>query len=500
MLCKNARLAFACLMLVAYSSMLALPVHAQAAWRSLDAGKDADNLEKFLAHRPLVNRTLTMGQAVAIALQESPVVREAQEEFLASVGRLRAARAETRAMVSANAFASGGSNSNIVSSPSAVQPQMIMGLPRDAYFDQNLMVMFPLYTGGRLGAMVRQAKAMRNASRADLQTQQQDIALMTRVSYRDVLARRAILRVSLDRMDASQERLRVDQERLAAGAVPALTTLRDEAEVAGVQQEITNARRDADLALIQFKTILGVHPGSHIELGDGNAFRPSAEFLAELTAEVATPPTKAPSVSNGTLSADLFALLKLAGHRRPELQAASQRTHGALADAAVARSAYKPQVDLFAMGDLTSHRGVSGFAGTTIGVVATLPLYDGGERKAHVSSAEAEHRKQEQEEQRIELQVAQEVGTALLNLRAAEQNYETAGKAQAAANEGYRVGLERYQAGRSLLVEVQDALAARTQARNNMVLALFQYNVAQDQLLHAVGSVEAAQPEQMAPR
>jgi outer membrane protein TolC len=84
------------------------------------------------------------------------------------------------------------------------------------------------------------------------------------------------------------------------------------------------------------------------------------------------------------------------------------------------------------------------------------------------------------------------VNTALLNLRAAEQNIRTARTAQSSAQEGYRVALQRYTAGRSTNVEVLDALAARTQAGSSVVVALFQYNMARDQLLRAVGGLDRA--------
>lgn len=443
------------------------------------------SLERLLANRPLLNQKLGIDQAAAIALKESPVVRGSAEEVQAAIGRVNAARAETRPWLSANTFLSGGSNSNIVAGPSAAQPQMLMALPRDAFFDQNLMLMVPLYTGGRLEAAIRQAAAMRDASQADLAAQRQEVALMTRTAYREVQARQALVGVAQARLKENQERQRVDQEKFNQGAVPLVTVRRDEAETAAAQQEVTNTQRDVELALVQLKTVMGIHPGSHLDLTDTNAYQPSTDFLKALTAHVVTP-----TVPQATaLPPDLTALLALAERQRPELQAATQRVRGAQADTSAARSAFLPQVNLFAMGDFLKGRLTDSFLGTTYGLVASLPLYNGGQRNAHIQTAEAERRRQEQDQEQIALQVAQEVQDAMLNLHAAEQNIQTARTAQTAAEEGYRVALQRYEAGRSVVVEVLDALAARTQAESNLVQALFAYDVAQDQLLRAVGGL-----------
>lgn len=447
----------------------------------------ASRLDEIAYRRPVINQKLGISEAIQIALRESPVVRGAAEEVKAALGRLEAARAEARPWVSVNGFASGGSNGNIVSSPAATQPQMIMGLPRGAFADGNLMLMVPLYSGGRITAMVKQAAALRNASEADLKAQKLDVALMVRMAYREVIGRRALVSVSQARLKENQERLRVDNEKYQQGAVPLVTVRRDEAEVAASEQEVTNAQRDVELSLTQLKTVMGISLASQLELTEPNDSKPSTELIKGLL-DANSASLKVGNAKD-TMPDDLRQLLRLAEKNRPELEAASERVQGAAADTNAARSEYRPQVNAFAMGDLMKSRGNDLFAGTTFGVTASLPLYTGGLQKAHIDTAEAMRRKRETDREKMALQVAQEVSNALLNLRAAEKNVQTARAAVTAAEEGYSVAQQRYQAGRSIVVELLDALATRTQAQSGVVQALFQYNVARDQLLRAVGSL-----------
>jgi outer membrane protein TolC len=85
------------------------------------------------------------------------------------------------------------------------------------------------------------------------------------------------------------------------------------------------------------------------------------------------------------------------------------------------------------------------------------------------------------------LQVSQEVATALLDLRAAERNVQTARTGLVAAEEEYRVALIRYTAGKGLNVEALDAQSAQVRAQSNHVQALFEYHVARDRLARAFG-------------
>lgn len=563
----------------------------------LSLSSEPGSLERLLAARPVVGGTLSLEDAVTTALRESPVVRGAAEEVEAALGRLNAARAERKPMLSANTFLSGGSLPNIVESPQLPVARMIMGLPRGAYFDQNLMLMAPLYTGGRLKTLVRQAAALRNASQAEMEGQRQEIVLLTRTAYREVQARRALVEVQQARLRENQEQLRLDRIRAEEGKIPPFFVLRQEAEVAATQQELTNAERDVELSLLQLRTVMGVSPASNFSVPGALEYQPSADFLARLSGAtsamggsalnathpnatapanpnaatsgasspqvpapasgstasgvavpgsevpgVQTPPSSAApagvtapststpatgstvppastlgsstsnaSTSNATASmsqmgaaglpASLSTLLRVAERGRPELRAAGLRVSGAELESTAISAAYRPQVNAFVMGDIGqsggfgSNRGSSRFGGITFGVAASIPLYTGGRRSAATQTAEAARRRLERERERVALEVAQGVNAAYLNMGAAEQNILTAQAALRSAQEDYRLARIRYEAGRSIIVEVLDALATRVRAESNVVQALFGYNVARDQLLRAVGVLDVAAPQ-----
>jgi outer membrane protein TolC len=507
-------------------------------------------LDQILAQRPVVTGPLSLDQAVATALRDSPVVRGAAEEVEADLGRLDAARAQTRPQLSLTSFGTGGSEPNVYTTTDPVRPTNLFVVPRGTFFDQNATLMLPLYTGGRLRALVRQAAAGRGSASADLEAVRQEVALMTRTAFRDVLARRALIDVARAVVTANQEQLRVDQSRFQAGAIPEFYLRRDEAALASAQQQLTNAQRDADLSLAQLKTVIGVHPDSPLEPAGSLAFEPAAAAIERLMGRTsppapplqgegglfpwggsrfsATPPPQkgeeasaplpgadrpappslagkgagglgpAPLAASGTPSTAppslveryRSRLLALAERQRPELRAARLRVDEAAAGVSVARSASLPQVGIAAMGDLMTGDHSPTFGGTSFGLTASLPLFDAGLRRADRRTAEADRRHREADYEKTALDMAQQVTAALLSLGAAEQNVATAQAGARAAEAEYGAALQRYQAGRGILVEALDALAARTHAQTDVIQALYDYTVAQDQLRRAVGQTE----------
>jgi outer membrane protein TolC len=96
--------------------------------------------------------------------------------------------------------------------------------------------MYPLYSGGRIQALIRQARAAKQASDADLEAMRRELALEVRISYRQVLLAQAMTHVARQREAATTERLRIDRAAFDEGRIPKSYVLRDEAEHADATQ------------------------------------------------------------------------------------------------------------------------------------------------------------------------------------------------------------------------------------------------------------------------
>jgi outer membrane protein len=422
--------------------------------------------------RPKIRQPLSLREAVEIALRESPILRGAVAELKAAEARLQMARSEKRWQLSLNAFASTGTESAIFASPPTVMPSATMLLPRRTFFDANAMLMLPIFTGGRLEALIRQAEAVRHATAAQLEAMRLDVALETKLAYRRALLAREMVRVAEVYVAAMEERVRVDKVAAQVGRIPEFWVLRSEAELANARQMLANAQRDYETALIALKAIMGVHPDSEITLTDELGRDEGRGARDELRVGELLKREK---------------LLAEAMEKRPELRAALRQAEAQNYAVRAAKALYAPQVGWTVMANYMSGTGDMGQGGYLAGIAVGLPIFDGGRRKAMVGEAQAMREKALAEVERLKLQIASEVDTALRELQTALQNLQTAQAALKAAEEDERVAKVRYTAGRSVLVEYLDALATLVRAQVNYAQAIYELFVAYDKLQRAIG-------------
>src|SRR5687767_8383931 len=185
----------------------------------------------------------------------------------------------------------------------------------------RLDLQWPIYSGGRADALVRAARAEREAAGADLLAARADLRLeITRAFWALVTAREAeqVLNHSVQNLDAHVRDVR---SRLEQGLVPPNEVLSAEAQ----------RSRQRVLAIEARNTRLSVEADLRRLIGDDTA----AAIEPTVTAGDTVP-------SPGPLAT----LLDEAQQRRPERQAFQERAAAARAREAAAAAAARPQIGL----------------------------------------------------------------------------------------------------------------------------------------------------------
>ena len=180
---------------------------------------------------------------------------------------------------------------------------------------------------------------------------------------------------------------------------------------------------------------------------------------------------------------------------RPEILEADANIAAARKGIALARKSQLPSLG-FSVGGVFSPNA-AGFSPRTTTAQAvlslTVPIFDGGVARARVQEARSDVATAETNRRQAVDLVALEVRSAYLQLVQARDRVAVANQALSQAQEAFRLARVRYnagvsaQAGISPLLEVSDAQSALTQAQNNRVNALYDYNNSRARLDKSAG-------------
>ena len=421
------------------------------------------------AGRQEQNGPLTLSQAIAFGLRENLLLRAARADVRAAAEDTRIARSQTCPQISANTYLAFGDANNILYTAGTVTPPNYLNVPSQGFADQNVTLMAPLYTGGRLESGLRAARSRERGAAFDAQGVQAETALRITDAYYRVLLGAENVRAAQARVTASMALVQNAQALFAAGKGLQSSVLRVQAEQADAQRVLTTARNTQAKSLLDLKAAMGARLDSDITLTDTLAFMPPV--------------------------GDLAAQLRDAARLRPELQSARARLNAAQSQTGATRGAQGPQVYGMAMADGSLSHPQRTREGYTVGVVVSLPLLDGGQRRAETAQARARQERAEADAQDMELRVGVEVRQAWLDAQTAAENYRTALSAVQSAQSAYEVTSLRVQNQKGLLVEQLDALAALTQARGNVAQALYDHALAIARLQRAAGHLPGGQQE-----
>jgi outer membrane protein TolC len=420
---------------------------------------------------------LTVERAVELALEHSLRVRAAGADSRTMDSMRREAQAGFWPQLSANSYlVEQRMAPNVYTSAGSTMARNYQVFNADQSRDANVTLMYPIFSGGRDYHGYQAAARRAEAGRQMLRATEVDVAMQARLDDLNVLRERENLRVTTELQRDIEERLRVTRETFQAGRAPRFYVLRDETELANAEQMQAMAHSRVEQSLVALKTTLGLDLASVIEPTDRLEYHPASVSIDEGIRE--------------------------AGDRQPEIQAAVKQREAAAAEVRAARGGYFPQVSLSYMYDWgwMRNRGWASQAegarlrgdaseGYSVGVVVTLPVFDGFMRENALRTAESKLDRAVQAEGLARQQIARDVNQAALMLAAAGKSVEASQKGLEQAGEEARVVRERFESGRGVQLEVLDAQVALTRARFNAVNALAEYQGAQAMWLRAIGRV-----------
>ena len=395
------------------------------------------------------------------ALRSHPMVAAAAAESAALRARGDLAKSPYRPMVSLTGVGAFGDDAAIFAS--SIEPRNYLMAVGDPVGIGSLMAMWTIFSGGRERSAASYAAALAAEGDARLAVARLDVVREVRVAFAEMLAMRGKLEAATAGFMAAEELLRVTEQMFNAGSAPEAFVLKARANLEQARRMRAMAEADAEAAEAMLREAVAAEPGEVV----------SAEWDVELEAP-----------------ATLEDALRVAeGH--PELRAAEARRKAAESRARGARQSTYPELNLVGMGTGMATENESDVF-YKVGVVLSVPLVDGGMRRAETAEMTAMARAAEQESRVVRLRITREVSAAWARWEASPEALRAADAEVAAAQEAYRIARLRYQEGKAPQVEVEEAAADLVEAMAGRAEANAFRRTAWAELMRAVG----IQPDQ----
>jgi outer membrane protein TolC len=445
-----------------------------------------------IRRRPFV-RDSALALAIVLAAvsarpqaQDAPVVRITLEEAQARAAQASHRLAEARAREAAARAVTGGREAarrpSVAASAGYTRTNHVTefvvpspsGPPRVLYPDvpdnyrTRLDLQWPIYTGGRLDALERAARAEADAVQAEVAVAQADLRLEVARSFWAVVTARATVEVLEQGVARAQAHVADARERLSAGLVPPNEVASAEAQEARQRMLLIEARGQRDVAAADFTRLIGA---------DGREIVEPASSLD----------------GGGAAVAPFDAALNQARLSRQERVALERRVQAAADQRSAAAAGRRPTVALAGGVDYARPnprifpRADRWDDAWDLGVTVAWPLWDGGRAGAETAQAAGLAEAARQRLAEFDSQLAVEVRQRGLEIETGLAAVAAADEAIRAAAEAQRVVTERYRAGVIAEIEVLDAEFALLQAQLDRTRALANVRLAEARLARATG-------------
>lgn len=414
--------------------------------------------------------TVTLPEAVRIALERHPDVAKARTAADALKGKIREVRAQALPDVSINGMFTR------MRDPSLLNASGIDKFPvelRDALvptgvnlFDYRVTVKQPLYTAGKVGTALRLASVEAEGSLVDIDRTEQDLALQVVRAFYGVLWAEKYERQVAETQQQKQVHADMARTRFKNGVATEVDVLRLEVAVANGQPDLARARN----AVRQARALLNYYLGRPIEAPTGV----SGEFVEKAWEEP-----------------DLEALTREALRRRPELNRLRIAERSAAMQLKLARAENKMRADFTAdygiMSRLPSNLMNSKFNRWDFSVNFTLPVFDGFKRSGLVWQATSAERIARLEREKTEQQVRLSLQQGLDELTASRETVVAARANLKQAEKVLEMTESNYKYGAATPLDILDSQTAVSVARTNLLRGLYDYSVARASLRWAMG-------------
>lgn len=433
----------------------------------------ASSLNGAVAQQPTTPRVLSLDQAIAVAVRNSPLVKE--EQFGVLLRQSQRAQANAARFAQFEITVVGGpsprARGDQRSSPDSKYDPDVTGVFGRAIFS----IVQPLYTFGKIASFRKAAAHGIAVSKAQVQQKATEVAMLVYQAYYGYLLATSLENLAAeigDQLDKTLAKVRRQLEADAPG-VDNIDLFKLQTFQGELEKQVNDIRQGKELALTGLRTLLGLAPDSPITLAD----------------------TKLEPVKRDVDVVSLY--VRDSRHMRPEFTQAREGIKAFEALVKAAQADYYPVVFLGVFGSLAeaSNRDKvnNPFVFDPINDDVVAPVlglrwkYDLGITAGKVGEAKAKLGQVQQKHALAEQGIPFQVRQAYLELQQHKANIEATRKGFRSGRRWMVAAVSNFDLGVGEGKDVADAAVAYAKLRASYFQSVHGYNLGVAKLEHAAG-------------
>lgn len=322
-----------------------------------------------------------------------------------------------------------------------------------------------VYDGGALRAQERQARASREAAAFGVTTTRAQLDLDVATAFYDAALADRLVAITEATLGQAGETLRQTDVQFQVGQIAEFEVLRARVTRDNQRASLIRTRVQRDLAYLRLKQLLNLPADQPLEL-EANLVEPTGALAARWAAPLAE-------------AEAAFRLVERTAVRQTE--AGVQVEEAAVA---LTRSQFRPQVNVTSAFTAYAYDPLPRFRQRdwTLTASVSLPLLDGGRRKANQAIAEATLEERQQQLQQVKEFAELDQRSARATWEAARAAWDASAGTVEQAQRAYQIADVRYREGLSTQLELNDARLALQVAETERAQAARDLQVARSRL------------------
>lgn len=402
--------------------------------------------------------TLTLNKCIDIALNNNPQIKLAEGNYDYAASNVALTRSVLLPQVSFQAgyVKNGGT---FFTGPSS----------RTAYFE-NYSLTFQLqqliFDFGKSYSKISAAADLRDASNQDYMSTKQDIILSAEVGYFNYLQSIRIRDASSEVVKQTQEHLTQAEAFYKAGTVAQFDVLKARTDLANAKVNLISAESNVRISRLQLENVLSQ------KLNEKEVMIDNLESQQD--------------------SMDINTSMNIALSNRPELISGKLKVEASKSLLTSAWAAHLPTISATGGYNKKSYGLVDEYflPSWNVGATLSIPIFQGFALNAGVDQANANLKVSESSNDALIQAVTLDVQQQFSSLEEARERMEATRALVTQSEETLKLAEGRYKQGVGSAVEITDARVGFYNARTSYIQSLYDYQVANVRLKHAMGTLK----------